>query len=99
MSKLDLKKAEDLEIKLPTSTGPLKKEENSRKTSTSASLTTLKVFDYMDHKKLWKIFQEMGISEHLTCLLKNLYVGQEATEPDMELETTSKLGREYIKAV
>ena len=53
----------------------------------------------MDHKKLWKIFQEMGISEHLTCLLKNLYVGQEATEPDMEQETTSKLGREYIKAV
>ena len=52
MSKLDFKKAEDLEIKLPTSTGSLKKEENSRKTSTSASLTMLKVFDYVDHKKL-----------------------------------------------
>ena len=59
----------------------------------------LKVFDYVDHNKLWKIFQKMGISDHLTCLLKNLYVGQEAIEPDMEQETTSKLGREYIKAV
>ena len=47
----------------------------------------------------WKIFQEMGITEHLTCLLKNLYVGQEATEPDMEQQTSSKLGKEYIKAV
>ena len=47
----------------------------------------------------WKIFQEMGITEHLTCLLKNLYVGQEATEPDMEQQTTSKLGKDYIKAV
>ena len=52
MSKLDLEKAEDLEIKLPTYTGSSKKQENSRKTSTAASLTMLKVFDYVDHNKL-----------------------------------------------
>ena len=66
MSKLDLEKAEDLEIKLQTSTASSKKQENSRKTSTSASLTKLKVFDYVDHNKLWKILQELGISDHLT---------------------------------
>ena len=53
----------------------------------------------MDHKKLWKILKEMGISDHLTCLLRNLYTGQEATELDMEKQTGSKLGKEYIKAV
>ena len=43
-----------------------------------------KTFDCMDHNKLWKIFKEMGIPDHLTCLLRNLYEGQEATEPDIE---------------
>ena len=47
----------------------------------------------------WKILKETGISDHLTCLLRNLYAGQEATEPDMEQRTGSKLGKEYIKAV
>ena len=47
-------------------------------------------FDCVDHKKLWKILQEMGIPDHLTCLLKNLYTGQEATELDMEQQTGSK---------
>ena len=51
---------------------------NSRKTSTSASLTTLKAFDCVDHNKLWKILKEMGIPDHLNCLLRNLYAGQEA---------------------
>ena len=46
-----------------------------------------KAFDCMDHKKLWKILQEMGIPDHLTCLLRNLYVGQEETELDMEQQT------------
>ena len=99
MSKLDLEKAEDLEIKLQTSTASSKKQENSRKTSTSASLTKFKVFDYVDHNKLWKILQELGVSDHLTWLLRNLYVGQEATELDMEQRTSSKSGKEYIKAV
>ena len=53
----------------------------------------------MDHNKLWTILKEMGILDHLTCLLKNLYAGQEATELDMEQLTGSKLGKEYVKAV
>ena len=47
----------------------------------------------------WKILKEMGISDHLTCLLRNLHVGQQATELDMEQQTGSKLGKEYNKAV
>ena len=50
----------------------------------------------MDHNKLWKILKEMGIPDYLTCLLRNLYAGQ---EPDMEKQTDSKLGKEYVKAV
>ena len=53
----------------------------------------------MDHNKLWKIHKEMGIPDHLTCLLRNLYVTQEETEPDMEQWTSSKFGKEYVKAV
>ena len=80
MFKLVLEKAEEPEIKLPTSTGSWKKEESSRETSTSASLATLKPLTVWDHNKLWKILQEMGIpGGHLTCLLRNLYAGQEAT--------------------
>ena len=58
-----------------------------------------KAFDCVDHNKLRKILQEMGIPDHLTCLLRNLYAGQEAPEPDMEQQTGSKLGKEYVKAV
>ena len=78
MFKLVLEKAEEPEIKLPTSTGSWKKQESSRKTSISA-FDYAKAFDCVDHNKLWKILQEMGIPEHLTCLLRNLYAGQEAT--------------------
>ena len=54
----------------------------------------------MDHNKLWKILYEMGISDHLTCLLRNLYEGQEATvELDMKQQTGSKSRKEYIKTV
>ena len=77
MFKLVLEKAEELEIKLPTSVGSQKKQESSRKTS--ALLTILKAFDCVDHNKLWKILQQMEIPDHLTCLLRNLYAGQEAT--------------------
>ena len=76
MFKLVLEKAEEPEIKLPTSTESWKKQESSRKTSIS---TYAKAFDCVDHKKLWKILKEMGIPEYLTCLLRNLYAGQEAT--------------------
>ena len=58
-----------------------------------------KAFDCMDHNKLWKILKEMGIPDYLTCLLTNLYRVQEATEVDIEQQTGSKLGKEYIKAV
>ena len=78
MFKLILEKAEEPEIKLPTSVGSWKKQESSRKTSTSALLTMPKPFT------VWittnrKILKEMGIPYHLTCLLRNLYTGQEAT--------------------
>ena len=77
MFKLDLAKAEEPEIKLPTSVGSLKIK-SSRKTSTSALLTILKPLT-CDHNQPWKIIQEMGIPGHPTCLLRNLYAGQEAT--------------------
>ena len=67
MFKLDLEKAEEPGVKLSTSIGSLKKQESSRKTSTSALLTN------------WKILKDMGVPDHLTCLLRNLYAGQEAT--------------------
>ena len=59
-----------------------------------------KAFDCVDHTKLWKILQEMGILDYLTCFLRNLYPGQEAKlELNMEQQSGSKLGKEYIKAV
>ena len=64
---------------MPTSTGSSKKQEKSKKTSISALLTTPKPFNCVDHRKLWKILKEMGIPDHLTCHLRNLYAGQEAT--------------------
>ena len=78
MFKLDLEKAKEPEIKLPTSVGSSKKQESSRETSTSALLTTSKPLT-VDHNKLWKILKEMGIPDHLTCLLRNPYADQEAT--------------------
>ena len=78
MFKLVLEKAEEPEIKLPTYAGSWKKQESSGKASISALLTTTEPLT-VDHNKLWKILKEMGIPEHLTCLLRNLYVGQEAT--------------------
>ena len=79
MFKLILDKAEEPEIKLPTSAGSWKKQENSRKTSIWCFIDYAKAFDCVDHNKLWKILREMGIPDHLTCLLRNLYEGQEAT--------------------
>ena len=56
-------------------------------------------FDCLNHNKLWKNLKEMGIPDHLTCLLGNLYAGQEETELDMEQQSGSKSGKEYVKAV
>ena len=79
MFKLDLEKAEEPEIKLPTSAGSWKKQENSRKNIYFCFIDYAKAFDFVDHNELWKILQEMGIPEHLTCLFRNLYAGQEVT--------------------
>ena len=78
MYRLDLEKAEEPEIKLPTSTGSQRKQGNSRKTSTSAALTMLKPLTGCFTAN-WKILKEMGIPDHLTYFLRNLYAGQEAT--------------------
>ena len=78
MFNLDLEKAEEPEIKLPTSIGSSKKQESSRKTSTSALLTTPRLLTVWITTNSGK-FKEMGIPDHLTCLLRNLYAGQEAT--------------------
>ena len=77
MFKLDLEKAEEPEMKLSISAGSLKKQESSRKTSTSALLTMPKPLTVWITIN-WKILQEMGIPDHLTCFLRNLYAGQEA---------------------
>ena len=58
-----------------------------------------KAFDCVGHNTLWKIGKEMGIPDHLTCLLQNLYAGQEELELDMEQQSGSKFGKEYVKAV
>ena len=90
MFKLVLEKAEEPEIKWPTSAGSLKKQESSRKTSISVLLTTPKPLSGWITIN-WKILKEMGIPDHLTHLLRNLYAGQEATvELDMEQQTGSK---------
>ena len=90
MFKLDLEKTEEPEIKLPTSSGSSKKQETSRKTSISA-----KACDCVDHSKLWKILKEMGITDHLTCLLRNLYSGKkQQLELGMKQRTGSSLGKE-----
>ena len=77
MFKLDLEKTEEPEIKLPTSAGPSKEQESSRKTSISALFTMPKPLTVWITIN-WKILKEIGLSDHLTCLLRNLYAGQEA---------------------
>ena len=73
---LDLEKAEEPEIKLPPSAGSWKKQESSRKTSISALWAMPKPLNCVDHSKPSKVLKEMGIPDHLTCLLRNLYAGQ-----------------------
>ena len=89
MFKLDLQKAKEPEIKLPTSAGSSKKQGRSRKTSTSV-LLIMPGFECVDHNKLWKILKEMGIPNLLTYLLRNLYADQGAKELDIEQQTSSK---------
>ena len=80
MYKLDLEKAEESEIKLPTSIcWIIEKAEEFQKNICFFFVDYAKAFDCVDHNKLWKILKEMGRSDHLICLLRNLYAGQEAT--------------------
>ena len=78
MFKLVLEKAKEPEIKLPTSAGLPKKQE-FQKNIYFCFVDYAKAFDCVDHNKLWKILKEMGIPDHMTCLLRNLYASQEAT--------------------
>ena len=79
MFKLVLEKAEEPEIKLPTSAGSSKKQESSRKSIYFCFIDYAKAFDFVDHNQLWKILKEMGIPDHLTFPLRNLYADQAAT--------------------
>ena len=79
MFKLDLEKGEEPEIKLPTSTGSSNKQKHSWKNIYFCFLDYVKDSDCMHHNKLWKILKEMGTPDHITCLLSNLYAGQEST--------------------
>ena len=100
MFKLDLEKAEEPEIKLPTSTGSQKKQGNSRKNIYIYFTDYAKAFDCVDHNKLWKILKEMGIPHHLTCFLRNLYAGQEATvRTGHRTMDWFKMGKGYVQAV
>ena len=76
MFKLVLEKAEEPEIKLPTA---MEKAREFQKNIYFCFIDYAKAFDCVDHNKLWKILKEIGIPDHLTCLLRNLYAGQEAT--------------------
>ena len=88
---LDLEKAEEPEIKWPTFAGSSKKQESSRKNIYFCIIDYAKAFDCVDHNKLWKTLKDMGIPEHLTCLLRNLYAGQETiVNLDMEQQTGFK---------
>ena len=97
MFKLDLEKVEEPEITLPTSVDHWKSKRVPEKHF--CFIDYAKAFDCVDHNKLWKIPKEIGIPDHLTCLLRNLYVRKQQLELDMEQHTDSKSGNEYIKAI
>ena len=77
--KLNLEKEEEPEAKLPTSIGITEEAREFQKNIDFCFIDYAKAFDCVDHNKLWKILKEMGIADHLTCLLRNLYAGQEVT--------------------
>ena len=100
MYKMDLEKAEEPEIKFSTFIASWRNQGNSRKNMYFCFNDYTKAFDCVDHRKLWKIPKEMGIPDHLSCLLRNLYSGQkQQLEPNMEQQTGSILGKEYIKTI
>ena len=97
MFKLDLEKAEEPEIKLPKYVGSEKAREFQENI---CFIDYTKAFDCMNHNNLWKILKEMGIPSHLTCLLRNMYAGQEATFRTRHgTMDWFKIEKEYVKAV
>ena len=100
MFKLHLEKAEEPEIKLPTSIGSLKKQKCSRKNIYFFFIDYAKAFDHVDHNKLWKILQEMGIPDPWPASWETyMQVRKQQLELDMEQQTGSKEGKEYVKAI
>ena len=99
MCKLDLEKTEEPEIKLPISVGSQRMYQNFRKNICICFIDYAKVFDCVDHNKLWKVLKKMEIPDCLTSLLRNLYAGQETTVIIRNgITDCSKLGKEYNKA-
>ena len=91
MFKLDLEKAEESDIKLPTSAGSSKKQESSRKNICFCFIDYAKAFDCVDHNKLWKILTEMGTPDHLTSSWETyMQVRKQQLEMDVEQQTGSK---------
>ena len=100
MFKLVLEKAEEPEIKLPTSVESSKQARKFQKNIYFCFSDYAKAFDGVDHNKLWKILKETGMPDHLTCLLRNLCAGQEATVRTGHGTTDwFQIGKEYVKAV
>ena len=99
MFKLVFEKAEESEIKLSTSTGSLKTAREFQKNIYFCFIDYAKAFDCVDHNKLWKILKEVVIPDQLTCLLRNVYAGQEATVSLYMEQTGSKWDKENVKAV
>ena len=97
MSKLGLEKEEELEIKLLKFTGLYRKQGNFSKNIYLCFINYAKAFNSVDHDKLWKALREMGIPDHLTCLLRNLYAGQEVRT--LYGTTGSRSRKEYDRAV
>ena len=100
MFKLDIEEAEEPEIKLPTSFGCWQKATEFQKNIYFCFIDYAKAFDCVDHNKMWKTLKEMGIPDYLTCLLRNLYAGQEATVRTAQGSTDwFQTGKEHVKAV
>ena len=94
------RKGQEPEIKLPTSTGSSKKQDNSRKNIYFCFTDYAKAFNCVDHHKLWEILKEMGMPDNLTCLLRNLYAGKEATVRTGHGKTDwFQIGKEVYQAI
>ena len=101
MFKLNLEKAEGTRDQIANICWIIEKAIEFQKNIYFCFIDYTKAFDCVDHSKLWKILKEMGIPDHLTCLLRNLclQVKKQQWEPDREQQTGSKLGKEYVKGV